>query len=200
MRNTQALNTAETGSQKSSLLYPTMLVAAIAVIIFSVIGIAAMTGLMSSANSKSEPRPTASPAKAGARTGPAALPARAAAAAVSPAVAVGVCADCGVVNSIRALEAQAPPSGLGAVAGGVVGGILGNQVGRGGGRTAMTVVGAGAGAYAGNEIEKNMKQGVTFEIRVRMEDGSFRTFFQRSQPAVSVGQKVRITADGIVAG
>jgi len=199
MENTRALNTAQAGEQKSGLLYPTMLVAAMALIIFSFIGIAAMTGLMTSAISKSGTQPAAPPAKAAATESPAAKPARARVAA-APAVAVGECADCGVVSSIRALEAQAAPGGLGAVAGGFVGGILGNQVGRGRGRTGMTVAGAGAGAYAGNEIEKNMNRSATYEIRVRMKDGSYRTFIERAQPALAVGQKVRVTGDGIVAG
>ncbi|MDH5534840.1 MAG: glycine zipper 2TM domain-containing protein [Betaproteobacteria bacterium] len=200
MENTQTLSTTQARDQKSGLLYPTMLVAAIALIIFSVIGIAAITGLMPSAISKSESQPAHSPAKAAVTDSSTARPPKARAAITSPTRAVGSCSDCGVVSSIRALEAATAPSGIGAVAGGVVGGVLGNQVGRGGGRTAMTVVGAGAGAYAGNEIEKKMDKSVTYEIRVRLEDGSYRTFFERSQPALAVGQKVRITDNGVVAG
>ncbi len=87
----------------------------------------------------------------------------------------------------------------GVIIGAIAGGILGNQVGGGSGRTVMTVVGAGAGAYAGHEIEKNVKRSTQYQIRVRMHDGSYRTFFQRSQPALSLGQKVRVTERGLVA-
>ena len=38
----------------------------------------------------------------------------------------------------------------GATAGGALGGVIGNQLGGGDGRTAMTVLGAGAGAYTGS--------------------------------------------------
>jgi len=69
--------------------------------------------------------------------------------------------------------------------------VLGNQVGGGSGRTAMTVVGAGAGAYAGHEVEKNMKKSVSYEIRVRMDDNSYRTF-HAAQPDVGVGQRVKV--------
>jgi outer membrane lipoprotein SlyB len=103
------------------------------------------------------------------------------------------------VESIRAVEQKGQGSGLGAIGGALVGGILGNQVGRGSGRTAATVVGAGAGAYAGNEIEKNSKTSVGYQVRVRMNDGSIRTFHEASQPALAVGQKVRVTENGIVA-
>jgi len=45
-----------------------------------------------------------------------------------------------------------------------------------------------------------MNRSATYEIRVRMKDGSYRTFIERAQPALAVGQKVRVTGDGIVAG
>ena len=104
-----------------------------------------------------------------------------------------------MVESIRAVEVKGQGSGIGAVAGGVVGGVLGNQVGHGRGRTAATVVGAGAGAYAGHEIEKNMNRKVSYQVRVRMNDGTYRTFYEPAQPAFTVGQKVRATEQGIVA-
>ena len=63
----------------------------------------------------------------------------------------------------------------------------------------MTVVGAGAGAYAGNEIEKNAKRSTQYQIRVRMENGSYRTFYQKSQPALGIGQKVRVGEHGLAA-
>jgi outer membrane lipoprotein SlyB len=109
------------------------------------------------------------------------------------------CANCGVIESIRVVEAKGEGSGVGAVTGGVVGGILGNQVGRGTGRTVMTVVGAGAGAYAGHEIEKNVKRSTQYQIGVRMSDGSVRTFYQQTQPALGVGEKVRVTENGLAA-
>jgi hypothetical protein len=62
------------------------------------------------------------------------------------------CKDCGTVTDVKTVKQKGEGSGLGAVAGGVVGGVLGHQVGSGRGNTAATVVGAGAGAYAGHEI------------------------------------------------
>jgi outer membrane lipoprotein SlyB len=63
----------------------------------------------------------------------------------------------------------------------------------------MTVVGAGAGAYAGHELEKNMNKSVSYEIRVRMDDNSYRTF-NVSQPEVGVGQRVRVRDGQLVRG
>jgi len=178
----------------TGLLYPLMLIAAIAVIVFSVAGIATMMGWLPSVESKIEPAAKSTPASAAPASRVQAARPRANASA-----AVAACADCGVIESIRAVEAKSQGTGLGAIGGAVIGGILGNQVGRGGGRTAATVVGAGAGAYAGHEIEKNVSQSVSYRIRVRMSDGSIRTFHENTQPALGVGQKVRVTGESIVA-
>ncbi|MGV3627249.1 MAG: glycine zipper 2TM domain-containing protein [Betaproteobacteria bacterium] len=178
-----------------ALLYPTLLIAGIAVIIASVLGIAAMTGLLPQAQSQSvaqsadgKSAANSSAKNAGSKTAVAKTPGSKTA---PPAVAAARCTDCGVVDSVRAVEVKGEGSGLGAVAGGVVGGILGNQVGGGRGRTAMTVVGAGAGAYAGHEVEKTMKKNVSYEIRVRMDDNSYRTFHS-AQPDAGVGQRVKV--------
>ncbi len=174
--------------KRPGILYPLMLIAAIAVIIFSVAGIATMMGWLPGVESKTEPAAKAPPAVKSGASRPRVVSSSAAA-----------CGDCGVVESIRAVESKGKGSGLGAIGGAVVGGILGNQVGRGDGRTAATVVGAGAGAYAGNEIEKNANKSVIYQVRVRMNDGTYRTFRERAQPALAVGQKVRITEYGVVA-
>jgi outer membrane lipoprotein SlyB len=62
----------------------------------------------------------------------------------------------------------------------------------------MTVVGAGAGAYAGHELEKNMKRSVSYEIRVRMDDRSTR-IFRSDQPDVGVGQRVTVKGGQLAA-
>ena len=173
--------------KRPGILYPLMLIAAITVIVFSVAGIATMMGWLPSVESKVEPAAKAPPPVKSTASRPRVMSS-----------AATVCADCGVVESIRTVEAKGEGSGLGAVGGAVVGGILGNQVGRGSGRTAATVVGAGAGAYAGHEIEKNVKKSVAYQVRVRMNDGAYRTFYENAQPALAIGQKVRVTDQGIV--
>ncbi|MES2423009.1 MAG: glycine zipper 2TM domain-containing protein [Pseudomonadota bacterium] len=106
-----------------------------------------------------------------------------------------VCGNCGTVESATAVQRAAPTSGIGAVAGGVVGGLLGNQVGGGNGRTAMTVLGAVGGGYAGNAIEKRTKTNTTYQMRVRMNDGSVRTF-EQSQ-AVAAGSQVVVEGNSM---
>jgi uncharacterized protein YcfJ len=46
----------------------------------------------------------------------------------------------------------------GTVIGGVAGGLLGSTIGGGRGKTVATVAGAAGGAYAGNQVQKNMQQ------------------------------------------
>lgn len=102
------------------------------------------------------------------------------------------CASCGTVIAVREVQVKGSASGVGAVAGGLTGAVVGNQFGRGDGRTAMTVLGAAGGAYAGNSIEKNMNQSTAWRITVRMDDESHRTVSQPEPPAFAVGDKVRI--------
>lgn len=109
-----------------------------------------------------------------------------------------VCGNCGRVESVTPIQEAAPASGLGAVAGGVLGAVLGNQVGHGGGRTAATLLGAGGGAYLGNTVEKRTRTTTTYQIRVRMDDGSVRTY--NHTQAVPVGERVTTEGNGFRLG
>lgn len=104
-----------------------------------------------------------------------------------------VCAHCGVVEAVRPVQRKGEGSGVGAVAGGVVGAVVGNQMGGGDGRKAMTVLGAIGGGLAGNEIEKRSKSTTEYEVRVRMDDGTLRSFTSATAPtpgaAVTVNDK-----------
>ncbi|MCU6434328.1 glycine zipper 2TM domain-containing protein [Undibacterium sp. Jales W-56] len=99
-----------------------------------------------------------------------------------------LCANCGRVESIQAIQQQAKPSGLGVAAGAVLGGILGNQVGNGNGRTLATVAGAVGGGYAGNEVEKRSNTNTVYQVKVRMDDGSLHTYPQNGW---RVGDRVK---------
>lgn len=102
------------------------------------------------------------------------------------------CGDCGNVESVRAIKQRAEGSGLGAAGGAVVGGLLGNQIGGGNGRKLATVAGAIGGAVVGNQVEGNMKATTSYEIKVRLDDGTLRTFHQSSEPQWRSGDRVRI--------
>jgi len=114
----------------------------------------------------------------------------------APPAAQRNCTDCGVVQSIRYVEQKGQGSGVGLVAGGVVGGVLGHQIGSGRGNTAATILGAGAGAYAGNEIEKNRNTKGSWSVGIRMDNGQHRTFTYSSQPTVHEGERVKLVDGG----
>lgn len=178
-------------------LHPLLAIAAVALIIFSVAGVAAIFGKIPGAQSKpAEPLtqnmnvPPAAADQARAQIQPQAQ---------AQAPAPAPCANCGVIESIRVAEVQGQGSGAGAVAGGVVGGLIGNQIGHGSGRTLATIAGAGGGAYAGNAIEKNMKKHTVYRITLRMDDGALRTVSQHEAPGYAVGERVRVSNGRITA-
>jgi outer membrane lipoprotein SlyB len=107
------------------------------------------------------------------------------------------CDNCGNIESIRTITTRAHGSGLGAGAGAVLGGLLGNQVGSGHGRQLATVAGAVGGAVVGNQVEGNMNANHSYEIRVRLDNGKYRTFHQNSAPGWRDGDRVRIVKDGL---
>jgi outer membrane lipoprotein SlyB len=109
----------------------------------------------------------------------------------------GWCGNCGNVESIRQITTRAQGSGIGAAGGAILGGLLGNQVGSGNGRSLATVAGAVGGAVVGNQVEGNMKANHSYEIRVRLDDGSLRTFHQQSVPQWRTGDRVRVVKGGL---
>lgn len=182
---------------RPKLLYPSMVIAAITVTVFSLLGIATLVGAIPFAHSEGGSSPSffsdsgqpSNPAPASA-TSESTPPDR------SPLVA-GHCQSCGTVISVNRVEQKGQGTGIGAVAGGVAGALLGNGMGQGNGRTAMTLLGGAGGAYAGNEIEKNTHKTSFYRIRVRMEDGRVRSINQRDLPSVVAGDHVKIV-DGVI--
>lgn len=120
-----------------------------------------------------------------------AIAAFAAALAAAPAVQAK-CDNCGTVTDVKTVKKEGEASGVGAVAGGVLGGVVGHQIGSGRGNTAATIIGAGAGAYAGHQVEKNQKSTTTYQVVVKMEDGKNRTFNFSKETSYRVGDKVKV--------
>jgi len=117
--------------------------------------------------------------------------------AVAQAPVAQACANCGVVESIREVKQSGDASGVGAVAGGVGGAVVGKQFGKGHGNDLLTVLGAVGGAIAGHQVEKNVRSTVVYEVNVRMEDGSVRSFPQSTPPAWRPGERVRVDGSAL---
>jgi outer membrane lipoprotein SlyB len=90
------------------------------------------------------------------------------------------------------VEQKGQHTAMGPVAGGVAGAVLGNQFGEGLGKKIFTVVGAAGGAFAGREIEKRARATKTWEIDVRLDDGSTRTIPSSSAPVWHAGDRIRL--------
>ena len=205
-------------SDTPSKVSPIVAIAAGSIIVFSAVGVGVMTGMIPSSFSNTEQHAgaaKAAPTPAPSSAAPAAAPSPKAAPSAraepqAPArteraeraerkrVAARACANCGTVNSVNVVEHQGEGTGLGAIGGAVVGGVLGNQIGDGSGRRIATVAGAAGGAYAGHQVEKHVKTTKSWNVLVRMEDGSSRTFPYASDPGLRAGDPVKVVDGRLV--
>jgi outer membrane lipoprotein SlyB len=204
---------------------PIYVIAAIAVIIFAVVVVAAVTGLIPNTFSKSQstelvtpaapdpavaqpapPAPTiatAPPAAVAEEKAPAPKPiARKPAPKPAEQVALNqpkLCRDCGVIEAVNTVQAPSDTKGvLGAIAGGVVGGVLGHQVGGGRGNDVATAAGAIGGAVAGNQIEKKFRKKTEYDVVVRLEDNTAQTVHFQTEPGFQIGERVKLVNGQIV--
>ena len=193
------MNTTVADSKSPHLL---MWIAGIAVILFSTAGIAAIMGWIPTSlgrgNSSVEIAAPGKPATSARAPG-----SRRSQPAPSPVaqreVARRSCADCGVIESTRAVKSKGEGTGIGAVGGAVAGGLLGHQVGADRGNTVATAIGAVGGAVAGNEVEKRVKSTTAYEVTVRLDDGSSRVVSEGSSSAWRTGDRVKIVSGEIQA-
>lgn len=189
-------------TESKSRIHPLMAGAAVAVIVFSLVGVAAVTGyLPGSSAQKAEPAAASPFSSSAAPAAPSSAPAKQAQAkapkptqvASAPAApAKPRCVDCGTVLDVKMVEVKGEGTGLGAVAGGVAGGVLGHEVVDGKNQGIATIAGAAAGAFAGHQIEKHAKTKKRWDVAVRMQDGSTRTVAYAQAPAWKAGDKVRV--------
>ncbi len=173
----------ETQTRKSP--HPLAWTVAIALIVFSGVGIAAFMGWIPTSMGKSDADIAFDKSKANtAYTG-----------APRASQTATKCRECGTIQSVREIDTKGEGSGIGAVGGAVVGGVLGNEIGDG--NDIATVVGAVGGAVAGNEIEKHARSGKCYEITVRFDDGSTRVISEANAPVWRAGDKVKVV-NGVI--
>jgi outer membrane lipoprotein SlyB len=106
------------------------------------------------------------------------------------------CADCGTVESVTQVLHDTPNSGVGAAIGAAVGGLIANKIGGEEGKTIATIMGLLGGVWAGNALEKHLKQAPTYQVVVRMQDNTQRSF--ELTAAMPVGAKVKVQGGTIV--
>ncbi|MCX7155791.1 MAG: glycine zipper 2TM domain-containing protein [Rhodocyclales bacterium] len=108
------------------------------------------------------------------------------------------CLDCGVIANVRQVTNEGKPSGAGAVIGGLAGAALGSNIGRGNTRTVASIAGAVGGGLLGNTIEKSQRQTTSYEVTLRMEDGSTHMIVSDAMPSWRIGDKVKLVSGAIV--
>lgn len=198
-------------------LHPLLTAAAVSVIVFSGVGVAAITGLIptSKGSAKEEtsvavaeaPAPAPKPVKktvakvhkpathvAYAETPaltppppPAPAPAPEMAQAPRPAVQPGLL---GTVESVREVEQPGTANGIGAVGGGIAGAVFGHNIGEH--NKIVTLLGAAGGALLGNHIEKQARATKHWEMTVRLDDGATKTIASDAEPFWHPGDRVRL--------
>ena len=209
-------------AQAARQTHPLVIIAAIAITLFSLVGIGAVLGWIPTSvgtpGAASTPvaqvpeQPAAQPeeAKPAARK-PAVKPrpvvksepphvaAHATVPPPPPVVVAAICRECAMVEEVREVEKAGQASGAGAVGGAVVGGVLGHQMGGGRGKDVATVLGALGGGLAGNAIEKNAKKTMEYQIIIRYDDGTKGLFTQATPPSWRSGDKVKVI-NGVIQG
>jgi len=206
-------------AQAARRTHPLIIVAATAITLFSLVGIGAVLGWIptsvgtpgaastpvAQAPEQTAPQPEeAKPAEPKPAVKPRPRPVvrsepPRAVAVVPPPIVAAICRECAVVEEVREVEKAGQGSGAGAVGGAVVGGVIGHQVGGGRGKDIATILGALGGGLAGNQIEKNAKKTVEYQIVVRYEDGTKGLFTQATPPSWRSGDKVKVI-NGVIQG
>lgn len=190
--------------KKNRLLTPLVVAAALSVVAFAGVGVAAITGHLSikqlSPNplagfaGMSKPSPAVAAPAAKARQKAVARNQAGSAKPIDfrPGTRVASnkakCGDCGVVDSIRAKEVEK---------GGVIAAGLGDSRSAEGTRDAS---GRSSGlTYAAlNAAASETRIAVNFVVTLRMEDGTVRTIYENQRPPFSIGERVRLINGSVV--
>jgi len=78
----------------------------------------------------------------------------------------------GTIVSMRTVEVQSRPTGVGVVGGAVAGGVAGSMVGRGGGSALAALGGAVVGGLLGSAVEKSASTGEAVEFIIQEDNAS----------------------------
>lgn len=62
----------------------------------------------------------------------------------------------------------------------------------------LAIKGRNSGTQPGRIPDKSTRPALTYYVKVRMEDGTFRIVTQPTQPAFAVGDRVRVTSGAVI--
>src|SRR5207302_488753 len=167
-------------AQAARQTHPLIIIAAIAITLFSLVGIGAVLGWIPTSvgnpGAASTPvaqvpeQPAAQPEEAKpverkpavkprpvVKSEPPHVAAHAAVPPPPPVVVAAICRECAVVEEVREVEKAGQASGAGAVGGADVGGVIGHQMGGGRGKDVATVLGVIGGGLVGYAFDNSAK-------------------------------------------
>lgn len=106
--------------------------------------------------------------------------------------------ELGVVESLRPVKIEGPPTGVGSVGGAALGGIAGSTLGSGSrANTAGAIAGAIVGGLLGSAIERDVTKVDGVEVTVRLDSGRMIAVIQEGTGAdLRPGDRIRVTSDG----
>ena len=111
---------------------------------------------------------------------------------LAAAAAPAGCDECGTVLGVREIPRTGATTGVGAKTGALIGGLFGNRIAGSGYRNAGTLLGAAGGAMGGYVYEREGLEVKSYEIGVRLDDGSLRLFTQDERPDWKREDRVRV--------
>lgn len=173
--------------------HPLVLTAAAAATLFSVLGSAAVTGLI----------PAALPEKVTFLQAPYAKlsPANATTQIATPSAPKdgkrSACGICGIVESISLTRVDGDASGMGVVAGGFAGSVA--VIPRARQSAQLTLIGEDGVFYGTPASDEPVQSPTVYVVQVRMADGTARTITQAKQPGYDVGESVKVVSGALTA-
>ena len=104
--------------------------------------------------------------------------------------------DTNAYGRVESIQVEKLPDadrfGVGSAVGGLIGGLIANQLGSGNGKLIATAAGAGAGVYAGHEMEVKNRPQEVYKIRVQLDSGDYRIVSQDNDTDLAIGNRVHI--------
>lgn len=171
--------------------HPLVLTAAAAATLFSILGSAAVTGLIPATLPDKTVRLPAPYSKVS--------PADAAAGIATPQAPKdgrsAACEICGIVESISLTRIDGDASGVGVVAGGFAGSVA--VIPRKREPSTLTLIGADGVFYGAPASTEPMHSPTVYVVQVRMADGTARTITQTEQPGYDVGEPVKVVSGAL---
>ena len=98
----------------------------------------------------------------------------------------------GVVESVRPVNINPGPTGVGTAGGAMLGGIAGSNVGGGSGQIAGAIGGAILGGIIGSNIEKSANERPGVEVTVLLDSGQYVAIVQEADEQFRAGDRVRV--------